>query len=290
MNRPPCFVQKQNYDSHWQQHDEWVSDCWGWDYVSMVFKSPAVETCLTPNRGPNGAKPAVFLFGDSHAQMFVPALEHAVGKDFAFVYATKPMRDCFLGASPFCKRVGDTIVRLIKPGDIVAIGFASWKMTPAVVKPSGFQGAFSSGQKYVDLIRYWSGETKKHGASVLVLGDPTVMKDKGLFCIPSPFNPKAGERCTRTRKWGRFYGKKFRDTLRGLLNQVDNTFWFDTRYLFCDDSMCDAMIPGTRTLAIGDQEHLTIEGSTYLWPFLCSFMFKNGLLPHGSNDDGSMNI
>jgi len=76
--------------------------------------------------------------------------------------------------------------------------------------------------------------------------------------------------------------------LRELLDRVvSNAYFFDPRDLFCDDSTCGAMIPGTRTLAIGDGEHLTIEGSIYVWPFLCLFLSKQGLLPyHRPNEDG----
>jgi len=238
----------------------------------------------------------VFLFGDSHAQMFVPALRNAVSRDYSLVYATKPavppqQNNCFLGTSDYCRRVGDRIATLLKPGDIIAISFASWKMTPVLVPPAGFKGSFDSMEKYVSLIRWWSNEANKSGASVLVLGDQTVMKDQGLFCIPSSFNPDAGAKCARTRKWGTYFAAKFRAKLRELLDTVvSNAYFFDARDLFCGDLYCGAMIPGTRTLAIGDQEHLTIEGSTYLWPFLCSFLSKQGLLPYRPPDEDSMNI
>merc|ERR1711963_558591 len=109
---------------------------------------------------------------------------------------------------------------LLKPGDIIAIGFASWKMTPAVIKPAGlrgsfpFKGSFDAMDKYVGLIHVLSTLTKKHGASVLVLGDPTVMQDRGLFCIPTSFNPNAGAKCARTRIWGTHYAAKFRAKVR----------------------------------------------------------------------------
>jgi hypothetical protein len=214
--------------------------------------------------------------------MYVPALKHTVSKDYSFVYATKPMRDCFLPQGhTYCKRVGDHVAMLLKPGDIVAIAFASWKMTPVRIDPPGFQGSLHSMAKYVEFIHQWSNLAQQHGASVLVLGDETVMPQQGLMCIPSPYNPNAGEKCVRPRKWGSFFAGKFRAALRHLLdNVVNNTYFFDPRHLFCDDTKCSAMIPGTLTLAIGDQEHLTIEGSTYLWPFLCSFLSKHGLLPY----------
>jgi len=236
-------------------------------------------------------KKTVFLFGDSHAQMFVPALRHAVSRDYALVYATKPMRDCFKVSSSYCRRVAEHTKMLLKPGDIVAIGYASWKFSPALIKPGGFHGSFHDLDKYLELIHHWSNYTKRHGASVLVLGDPTVMKERGLLCVPSSFNPDAGAKCARTRKWGTFYNRKFRAKLRELLDKVvSNAYFFDSRDFLCDGSMCGAMIPGTRTLAMGDQEHLTIEGSVYLWPYLCSFLNKHGLLPYQTPDDDNKKI
>jgi len=140
--------------------------------------------------------------------------------------------------------------------------------------------------KYLNMIHYWSDYTKRHGASVLVLGDQTVMKNTGLLCVPSLLNSNAGAKCARTWKSGTSLSRKFRAKLRELVDKVvNNAYFFDPRDLFCDDSMCGAMIPGTSTLAIGDQEHLTIEGSVYLWPFLCSFLSKHGLLPYHSPDN-----
>jgi len=285
-SRPPCFAQKQNYNSHWQHWGDWVNHCWGWDYIHMRYKASPIETCLTPNRGRDGKRPAVFLFGDTHAQASVPALRHAVSKDYSFVYATKPRHNCFKKNSSYCQRVGDHIKKLLKPGDVVAMAYASWKFSPALIRPGGFRGSLEQMHQYMEFIHLWSNTTKKHGASVLILGDPTVMKDRGLFCIPSSFNPHAGARCARSRKWGTNYGRKFRANLRELVSRVvSNAYFFDPRDLFCDHSMCSAMIPGTSTLAIGDQEHLTIEGSVYMWPFLCSFLSKRGLLPNRSPKD-----
>mmetsp|Transcript_130019 Transcript_130019/g.259372 ORF Transcript_130019/g.259372 Transcript_130019/m.259372 type:complete len:868 (+) Transcript_130019:90-2693(+) len=288
-SRPPCFAQKQNYNSHWQHWGDWVNHCWGWDYIHNRYKTTPIEACLTPNRGPDGKKPAMFLFGDSHAQASVPALRHAVTRDYSFVYATKPRHNCFKKNSSYCQRVGDHIKKLLKPGDVVAMAYASWKFSPALIRPGGFRGSLEQMHQYMEFIHLWSNTTKKHGASVLILGDPTVMKDRGLFCIPSSFNPHAGARCARSRKWGTNYGRKFRANLRELVSRVvSNAYFFDPRDLFCDHSMCSAMIPGTSTLAIGDQEHLTIEGSVYMWPFLCSFLSKRGLLPYRAPSDDKL--
>lgn len=63
-----------------------------------------------------------------------------------------------------------------------------------------------------------------------------------------------------------------------------DVYFFDTYDFFCDRAgACPIFIPGSRTVAYWDDNHLSDPSSFYLAPFLCSFFKKSGIAPAGLN-------
>jgi hypothetical protein len=62
----------------------------------------------------------------------------------------------------------------------------------------------------------------------------------------------------------------------------EGTYYLPIHHLFCNgaapNDKCGVLIPGTTTVAYLDNNHLNSAGTSYLWPFVCSFLKQNGLL------------
>eukprot|EP00966_Prymnesium_polylepis_P287048 6630349-Prymnesium_polylepis.1 len=134
---------------------------------------------------------------------------------------------------------------------------------------------------------------KSKGAKLVIIGDTAGLPERGSYCINSPVQPYASERCDF--RWGDRGQSDIQDEPHLNRLALDNsTFFFPVRQLLCEspnylgnapdpsqrssDDRCGAYVPGTSTLAIFDRHHLTIAGALYLWPYLCSMFESNGLI------------
>ena len=65
---------------------------------------------------------------------------------------------------------------------------------------------------------------------------------------------------------------------------TNRTIYMPTDHLLCDMSgarpgrECGGFVPGTNTLAFLDDNHLNSAGSLFMWPFVCDFFTRHGLL------------
>merc|ERR1712008_297270 len=177
----------------------------------------------------------------------------------------------------YCTKVRKGIKRHLRSGDVLVLAFATWQFSPYKLDKSR-HGSLENVREYVLVLKHWHRLVSARNATMILLGDQTPLRKKGLSCVPTTFDPNAGSDCARTVEWSDFYGRHLREQMNILEQAWHNVHFFDPRALFCTEQACGAMVPGTHTLAIGDQDHLTIEGSYYLWPFLCSFLHGKGLL------------
>jgi len=271
----PCFVGKRPYR-------EWFGggfkeSCWCWKAGTCTER---VAKCLTPDRGQDGKGRAMFLIGDSHATMYVIALREAIGDAYSLSTTTRANSECFrLDASypNYCAAVQNGIKKNLRSGDVLALAFATWEFSPYKLDKVRF-GRLENIREYALMLKTWHTMVTARDATMILLGDQTPLAKPGLRCVSTSFNQDDVSKCSRTVQWSNFYGRHFRDQMKVLEQAWPNVYFFDPRALFCTAQACGAMVPGTHTLATGDLDHLTVEGSYYLWPFLCSFLHKKGLL------------
>ena len=121
-------------------------------------------------------------------------------------------------------------------------------------------------------------------ASLLLLGDGPELGARGQYCAAA--GSLQGE-CEVSKAQTRVNLNHERLTYRELVREdkSGSTFYLPLSEFLCESDdehggnpRCGAYIPGTTTLLCEDTDHLTFEAALYLWPFLCAFMFDNGLL------------
>lgn len=232
----------------------------------------------------------MFLVGDSHATEYVMALRKVIEGSMTLVFMIRSGSNCFRSPSGqdsvYCERVKRSIWQSLRPGDIVAMSYGTWRFTP-IPEAAGRSGSLSYVEKYISTLQGWHELANSRNASLLVLGDQTPLRMPGVACAPDKISPglrssatlARSNLCGRSAHWSELYGKHLRNELRKLEEiWPRRAHFFDPRGLFCGKDTCGAVVPGTRTLASGDEEHLTIEAAFYMWPFLCSFLQDRGLL------------
>jgi len=62
-----------------------------------------------------------------------------------------------------------------------------------------------------------------------------------------------------------------------LSQTYNDIYFFDYFPLLCNEKTCDQFVPGTTISAYKDTNHLSVSGSLYLAPFLCSWFKEHGL-------------
>ena len=105
------------------------------------------------------------------------------------------------------------------------------------------------------------------------------------------------QRCTTTWAGGAAQRERM-SIIYGGANLTDGALpsdvhFFDVPSYICDDGTCSnflpAALPGTvlDTVAFYDEDHLTLAGSLYLWPHLCTFFREHGVLPTAEREEAS---
>lgn len=250
-------------------------------------------SCLTPDRGADNEKPAIFLIGDSHARMYLTALQQASSGYFSVNTLARPYNECFglpynpefVKAKAYssydrkeCERIYAKISSELRSSDIIIVHYASylwWKGHYAGFPPWAAHAAFAN---YTKLVMRYQLLAAKRNASTLLFGDPATLRGAARDCIPSRLDPHAEARCAHEKESAMKIGEPARKSLAAMAKDNKGMYFFDVQDLFCDDQSCGIFIPGTRTLAFLDDNHFTDEASYYMWPFLCDFMRRKGLL------------
>jgi hypothetical protein len=276
MHQQPCFADDRAgfiEDDDWQQEHDWVLGC------------------LAPKPRANPPQKFVFLIGDSHSAAIAPgllvALEGAasvvwVSIGFGCGYVSQAYideviepNDDGMYASPcnvFNRAVDAALEQHLQPCDVVIIHHRAWEQFGAATR--GKMGTQVEQQKQRLLGLQQRVDAK--GAKLVLLGDVPVIGEKAHICAASTVLER---RCEI--EWAAVQEQHAREkAVYTQLAQHPSTTYIPLDHLMCGDNgrACDAFIPGTGTFAYSDDNHLTPEGSIYLWPFLCAAFEENNLI------------
>jgi len=232
-----------------------------WDDAAVIAKRGA--TCLSRTVD----TPVIYLIGDSKAvQLRLGMTQAAAGR-----YVVRSYTCAGFGVKPqslnrpcahYASTVRTILQRSLRKGDIVAVAHDS---TDWFIKPSVREDVLHT-------MEYLGQLASTKGASVLLIGDTPTLAGKGWKCIPTWFNPDAEKACSRSKEEVDKGVRPYHQALETLSQRHGNMFFFDYHDLLCSSSTCGPFIPNTKVLGMWDDDHLTAEGSRYLWPFLCSVL------------------
>merc|ERR1719499_3043670 len=96
---------------------------------------------------------------------------------------------------------------------------------------------------------------------------------RGPECVPTEKMPDVAPGCVIAKEEMEEELEPMFQIWSDLAGQA-NIFFFNFYQLLCGPTQCDAMVPGTSTLAYMDTNHLTRGGAHYLRPYLCAAMTK----------------
>ena len=266
--------------------------------------TPGDEYSLAPARG--GAHPdrVLFLVGDSHAAMLLPAFASALkGEPLSVALASVGNGAGFQGAFPNpapaecgedCDRITEratesgsntwvTAVRAIlddqvQAGDIVAVVTAEPKF-PHVDYISAQQA----------LLAEMATSLSAKGATLLLVADTPNIKAPGRRCIFAdsfdecimPRSTAAWYQLNTPREDGLELHVAVNEMLASLAAEHSAVEHIDSAWVWdkmCDAQTCGPAVPGTRTVAWLDLQHLSTAGALYLGPFLNCWLHEKGLL------------
>ena len=222
---------------------------------------------------------AAFLVGDSHASNHIVSVHAAFKGSYEVRFATVGHGCGFTVAGgvpniPRCAQLHALIMQglrdHLKAGDLL---FTS--------AHSAWGAAFNSPASHEAFLGTIATLAKSRGAHLVLLGDTPSVR-AGHTCVTSagryetmcdqPANRALLSSYSGARSFDEMYA-------RVALAHAPNAHAVRLVHLFCDQAAtCGASIPGTHTIGIGDDSHLTLEGSMYVAPFLACFLEGKGLL------------
>jgi len=133
-------------------------------------------------------------------------------------------------------------------------------------------GAATSGNETVPIAHFWREllqtlevTTFFRNVTLVVFDDVPQLPGYPGICAGSG-NVSA---CTGTEVASRA-ALKLRPDILGL--NLTTAKFMNLHRLFCAQGYCGPMVPGTQTYAYMDDNHLSVAGSLYLAPFICSFL------------------
>jgi len=255
-----------------------------------------ITACLTPAREEqeDAAQRTVFVIGDSHAAVLMPGLMLALNGAASVVWistgagcgylshdfiATARTGDLFFHGALVrpCQLhnqiVNEVLERYVQACDIVIVHQHSTARDQygGKLQGGGAAGVASQRQYYRDLQTF----VQSRDARLVLIGDVGELNKEGTRCAISQW---AREDCEMPLHEVEDQVALER-SIYSELALANGTYYLPLHSYLCDrDDRCGAFIPGTDTLLYADRDHMTTEGSLYLWPFLCAFFQDNGLL------------
>uniref|UniRef100_A0A7S4IWY8 SGNH domain-containing protein n=1 Tax=Prymnesium polylepis TaxID=72548 RepID=A0A7S4IWY8_9EUKA len=212
-----------------------------------------------------GMERAVFLVGDSHANALVPGMRKAVENKMSMAAAAGPgYRFRFA-----CDRRFELLDLNVRKGDVVVV-LQSARSSNEMNYASDGQIAFYR-WALVPML-------KARGAKLVLMQDWPAMKVSGILCRP----PRGTSRCAYTEDDiangagihdpGSGTIRSLTEVLVNFANEFPDTVYaFDqTADLLMQNGQGSNLIPGTRTNAYADFDHISHEGALYLAPYLCA--------------------
>ena len=222
------------------------------------------EACHFEFRNPTASELAVclparkntlYLIGDSHAAHFAIGFRAAFtvrNTSYASISAAEP--------AVVREHIYDPVLKdQLAAGDVVVLAFQYSK--------------YSFSASYLALEELVASIVAK-GVQVVLFSVGLRFPRSGLGCTITG-NDRA---CDMTLTLGSDQ-LSWKQALTSLASTSDAVYIWEYRHLFCSDSgICDPWVPGTNTLSFYDTNHLTYEGSLYVWPYMCSFLASNGMI------------
>jgi len=247
-----------------------------------------------------GSKPNTFyLLGDSHANHMVPAVKLAVdgrlnvqnlGKGGCFYGPWPPgsnqndMKECQAHHELVTAQLVDKLV----PGDIVAVSNSATRFHSDRDSLIAYKIAYKTFENWIaaykTALESLHTKVSARGGKMMIFGfSPTyVYISGGNDCIPTYFKPDAASKCEKPLETSRM---KTKAVMQALATLPPAVVVFNHHDLFCDDRVCGAFVPGTKTLAFADSSHFTDAAQRYLAPYLCSFLSSHDMLPSKAVSD-----
>jgi len=249
-----------------------------------------VPKCLTPQRGQNGKKRALFVIGDSHAGMLLSGIRKRFNGSFSVTsYRASGAWCCgfcdpasaphFFKSRParlwnpeacrvFSKKITDFLQHVLQPRDIV------------VVSNLDYWSAEDRHEANIRLVRAKLRElhrvVQSNDALLVLVGPSPWLSDNGFNCVPSAIHPDVARNCEISAQASQLRHSLLHGTYADLERELDGTLLFDIHKLLCDNKTCGAMIPGSNVFGMYDTNHVDRAGSRYLAQFLCSELSTSG--------------
>lgn len=243
-------------------------------------------TQLTSTRGSKSN--TFFLFGDSHAGHMESVIRLAVagrlnvqnlGKSACLYGPWTPGLKSYFGDDKFkeCQNHNELVTAKLfdqlVPGDIVAVSNSATSFDrPLIEWAAAYKTALESLHTRVSA----------RGGKMMMFGFSPVLENRGTSCIPTYFEPEAPSKCEKPLQTSRMNAKGVMQALATLPPRI---VFFDHHDLFCDNRVCGAFVPGTKTLAFADTSHFTAAAQRYLAPYLCDFLSSHDMLPSNAVSD-----
>jgi hypothetical protein len=136
----------------------------------------------------------------------------------------------------------------------------------------------AGGRSYNIVRKLTHAAVQKRNASFIFYGDNPHLRNDMTECVPTWIRPNDARSCETSVTEQQRYQASHAAFGQSLASAFPSTYYFERWPLYCNGKTCDSFIPGSCTIAYIDFNHLSIEGSTYSSPFMCSFMAERGLL------------
>ena len=241
----------------------------------QVPSASAVAACVSRS---STDQEVIFLIGDSHAGHLGIGLRAAVRGVISVRLLSMSanigwdaMSATAMSSTKLMENYAATMATVyhnMKAGDIISFSFAYSLMG---LRNFRFLLLFLQGAV---------ATATSSNVSVILFGDVPHMPAAhlGLKCLI----PGHQKECTVAFESARLPGspiKQYASELATIVQYQAKAHYFDIFELFCDNISCSQFVPGTTTLATYDNSHLSVEGSLYLWPYICDFLSSYRLLP-----------
>jgi len=222
--------------------------------------SANLDVCL---RGRSSSHPVLYLVGDSHAAHFGAGIRAAVNG----VYSISEITFDAAQIPAVKELVFDARLQgQLLPGDVVVFGFYYAATHNRLI-----------GTHYTALNEMVTSVLHSNATAILFGYGPDFSETgrTGLECTIPGYTKSCIMRNAKSDTWA----QEWASAVSQIAAASTSVLIWDFYSLMCFSAeQCDVWVPGTNTLAYYDNNHLTVEGSLYLWPYICSFFSSNGLL------------
>ena len=263
------------------------------DAAKQGTATDKIEGCLTPDRdSPDLPKKTMFVIGDSHSANFASTLLLAVRGRYQIrnfhIFATGVVPGSAM-TQEFCnehscnaadvrwiqQKVFDTIASVAQEGDVVVHQAYSTDMLLILeADETPYEHLQTKAlQAYHAQLKEAMQPTLAKGAKLLVIGDWCVSNSAGTsndpLIVDRFFESEANN-----------FGSKASGLVKasGLAGSI---FHVSLYALLLENGECTGRIPGTPWYAYSDapeNQHITGDAATYMWPFLCDALDEIGLM------------